>query len=73
MKCEVTNLLNEIIIFLLYAQRDETITKRLKLPNEEEKDVPVTRSRRRVQDYHCDIIAEQFWQEHPDILEDDGS
>lgn len=59
--------------FLFHVQRDETVTKRLKLPNEEEKDVAVTRSRRRVQDHHCDIIGDQFWQEHPDILEDDGS
>lgn len=56
----------------LYVQHDETVSKRIKLPNEEEKDVPVTRSRRRVQDYHGDIIGEQFWEEHPDILEDDS-
>lgn len=55
-------------------QQDETVTKRSKLPDEDEmKDVLVTRSRRRVQDYHCDIIGEQFWQDHPDILEDDSS
>lgn len=62
-----------IVSLIIYMQQDETITKRLKLPDEEEKDVFVTRSRRRVQDYHCDIIGEQFWQEHPDILEDDSS
>lgn len=44
----------------------------MKLPNEEEKDVSVTRSRRRVEAYHCDIIGDQFWEEHPDILEDDN-
>lgn len=44
----------------------------MKLPNGEEKDMPVTRSRRRVEAYHCDLIGEQFWEEHPDILEDDN-
>lgn len=55
---------------VLCVQRDETVTKRMKRPDGEEEDVPVTRSRRTVQDYHCDIIGEQFWEEHPDILED---
>lgn len=44
----------------------------MKLPNEEKKDVHVTRSRRRVQAHHCDIIGDQFWEEHSDILEDDN-
>ncbi|XP_070819520.1 probable tRNA(His) guanylyltransferase [Chaetodon trifascialis] len=57
---------------LIWEKQDETVTKRMKRPNEEERDVPVTRSRRRVQDYHCDIIGETFWEEHPDILEDDS-
>uniref|UniRef100_A0A8P4K7F5 Probable tRNA(His) guanylyltransferase n=1 Tax=Dicentrarchus labrax TaxID=13489 RepID=A0A8P4K7F5_DICLA len=57
---------------LIWEKRDETVTKRTKLPNEEEKDVPVTRTRRRVQAHHCDIIGDQFWEEHPDILEDDN-
>uniref|UniRef100_A0A3Q0SBU3 tRNA(His) guanylyltransferase n=1 Tax=Amphilophus citrinellus TaxID=61819 RepID=A0A3Q0SBU3_AMPCI len=57
---------------LIWEKVYETVTKRMKLPNEEEKDVPVTRSRRRVEAYHCDIIGEQFWEEHPDILEDDN-
>uniref|UniRef100_A0A3Q4B3Z3 tRNA(His) guanylyltransferase n=1 Tax=Mola mola TaxID=94237 RepID=A0A3Q4B3Z3_MOLML len=56
---------------LIWEKVKETVTKRTKLPNEEDKEVPVTRSRRMVQDYHCDIIGEQFWQEHPEILEDD--
>ncbi|XP_028315128.1 putative tRNA(His) guanylyltransferase [Gouania willdenowi] len=56
---------------LIWEKRDETVTKRLMLPNKEEKDVSVTRSRRRVETYHCDIIGEQFWEEHQDILEDD--
>ncbi|XP_031601147.1 probable tRNA(His) guanylyltransferase isoform X1 [Oreochromis aureus] len=57
---------------LIWEKRDETIIKRIKLPNGEEKDMPVTRSRRRVEAYHCDLIGEQFWEEHPDILEDDN-
>lgn len=57
---------------VLQTQQEETVTKRTKLPSEEEKDVSVTRSRRRVQEHHCDIIGEQFWQEHPDILEHDS-
>ncbi|XP_076594510.1 putative tRNA(His) guanylyltransferase isoform X1 [Chaetodon auriga] len=57
---------------LIWEKQDETVTKRMKRPNEEERDVPVTRSRRRVQDYHCDIIGETFWEEHPDILEDNS-
>ncbi|KAG7518950.1 putative tRNA(His) guanylyltransferase isoform X1 [Solea senegalensis] len=57
---------------LIWEKRDETVTKRMKRPNEEEKEVSVTRSRKRVQAYHCDIIGEQFWEEHTDILEDDG-
>ncbi|XP_035983062.1 probable tRNA(His) guanylyltransferase [Fundulus heteroclitus] len=56
---------------LIWEKRDETVNKRVKRPNEEEKEVPVTRSRRTVEAYHCDIIGEQFWEEHPDILEDD--
>lgn len=60
-----------LIIFFVF-QRDETVTKRMKVPDEEEKHVPVIRSRRRVQAYHCDIIGDQFWEEHPDILEDDN-
>lgn len=61
-----------IMSSVLQAQQEETVTKRTKLPSEEEKDVCVTRSRRRVQEHHCDIIGEQFWQEHPDILEHDS-
>ncbi|KAM6923353.1 putative tRNA(His) guanylyltransferase [Xenentodon cancila] len=57
---------------LIWEKRDETFTKRLKLPNKEEEEVPVTRSRRRVEPYHCDIIGDQFWEEHPEILEDDN-
>ncbi|XP_004541163.3 putative tRNA(His) guanylyltransferase isoform X1 [Maylandia zebra] len=57
---------------LIWEKRDETVIKRTKLPNGEEKDMPVTRSRRRVEAYHCDLIGEQFWEEHPDILEDDN-
>ncbi|KAG8004179.1 putative tRNA(His) guanylyltransferase [Nibea albiflora] len=54
---------------LIWEKQDETVTKRMKRPDGEEEDVPVTRSRRTVQDYHCDIIGEKFWEDHPDILE----
>ncbi|XP_041799691.1 probable tRNA(His) guanylyltransferase isoform X4 [Chelmon rostratus] len=57
---------------LIWEKQEETVIKRMKLPNEEEKDVPVTRSRRKMQDYHCDIIGEKFWEDHPDVLEDDS-
>lgn len=54
-------------------QQNETVTKCIKVSNEEEeKEVSVIRSRRRVQAHYCDIIGEQFWDEHPDILEDDA-
>ncbi|KAG7273530.1 hypothetical protein CRUP_009879 [Coryphaenoides rupestris] len=43
-----------------------------KLPNEEEeKEVTTTRARKRVCPHHCDLIGDQFWEEHPDILESD--
>lgn len=61
-----------MILSLIIFQQDETVTKRMKLPNEEEKDVHVTRSRKRVQAYHCDLIGDEFWEEHPGILEDDS-
>uniref|UniRef100_H3DI55 tRNA(His) guanylyltransferase n=1 Tax=Tetraodon nigroviridis TaxID=99883 RepID=H3DI55_TETNG len=58
---------------LIWERQEETVKKRTKSPREEkETDATVTRSRRRVQEHHCDIIGEQFWQEHPDILEQDG-
>ncbi|XP_034454130.1 probable tRNA(His) guanylyltransferase [Hippoglossus hippoglossus] len=57
---------------LIWEKREETVIKRMKPPGEEEKDVPVTSSRRKVQAYHCDIIGDQFWEEHPDVLENDS-
>uniref|UniRef100_A0A3B3URF5 tRNA(His) guanylyltransferase n=1 Tax=Poecilia latipinna TaxID=48699 RepID=A0A3B3URF5_9TELE len=56
---------------LIWEKRNETVSKRIKRPNEEEQQVPVTRSRRKVEAYYCDIIGDQFWEEHPDVLEDD--
>ncbi|XP_068451521.1 probable tRNA(His) guanylyltransferase [Clinocottus analis] len=56
---------------LIWEKRDETVTKRKRLPNGEETDVAVTRSRRTVHTHHCDIIGQQFWAQHPDILEKD--
>ncbi|XP_041846079.1 probable tRNA(His) guanylyltransferase isoform X3 [Melanotaenia boesemani] len=57
---------------LIWEKQDETVTRCLIQPNQERKEVPVTRSRRRVVAYHSDIIGDQFWEEHPDILEDDN-
>ncbi|XP_024918947.1 putative tRNA(His) guanylyltransferase isoform X2 [Cynoglossus semilaevis] len=58
---------------LIWTKQNETVTKCIKVSNEEEeKEVSVIRSRRRVQAHYCDIIGEQFWDEHPDILEDDA-
>lgn len=56
---------------LIWEKKEETVTKQVKLPNEEEKEVHVTRARRRVSAHHCDIIGDQFWEDHPDILEAD--
>ncbi|XP_077388483.1 putative tRNA(His) guanylyltransferase [Festucalex cinctus] len=56
---------------LIWEKHDETGTKQLKVLNDE-RDKHVTRSRRIVQANHCDIIGEEFWQQHPNILEDDG-
>uniref|UniRef100_A0A673VQI7 Probable tRNA(His) guanylyltransferase n=1 Tax=Salmo trutta TaxID=8032 RepID=A0A673VQI7_SALTR len=50
-------------------EEEETVTKSVKLPNEEE-EVPVTRTRRRVSAHHCDVIGDEFWEEHPNILKD---
>ncbi|KAJ8014894.1 hypothetical protein DPEC_G00020520 [Dallia pectoralis] len=57
---------------LIWKKMEETVTKHVELPDEEEKEVLVTRTRRRVSACHCDIVGDQFWEEHPDILEDDN-
>ncbi|XP_019739734.1 putative tRNA(His) guanylyltransferase isoform X2 [Hippocampus comes] len=57
---------------LIWEKHDETVTKQIKGVNDERKDVHVTRSKKIVQAYHCDIIGEEFWQQHSNILEDDG-
>ncbi|XP_059202729.1 probable tRNA(His) guanylyltransferase isoform X2 [Centropristis striata] len=57
---------------LIWVKRAEVITKPIKRPNEEEKVVTKSRMRRSVEAHHCDIIGEQFWEEHQDILEDDN-
>ncbi|KAK6299248.1 hypothetical protein J4Q44_G00307580 [Coregonus suidteri] len=62
---------------LIWEKLEETVTKTVMLPNEEkeeeeEEEVPVTRTRRRVSAHHCDVIGDQFWEEHPHILEDDN-
>lgn len=58
---------------LIWEKREEAVTKRSRLPDkQEEEEVSVVRPRRRVHAHHCDLIGEQFWEEHPDILEGDG-
>lgn len=42
-----------MLFFILNAQ---SVSERTKLGDEEEKEVYVRRSRRKVQDYHCHII-----------------
>ncbi|KAM6999973.1 putative tRNA(His) guanylyltransferase [Tautogolabrus adspersus] len=51
-------------------QRDETVIKR-KL-SDGETDVPVTRTRRTLRSDYADIIGDEFWREHKDILEADN-
>ncbi|KAL4631264.1 putative tRNA(His) guanylyltransferase isoform X1 [Arapaima gigas] len=58
---------------LIWDKVNETTTKHIKLPHEEhEKEVTVTRTRNIITAHHCDIIGNEFWEEHPNILEDDG-
>ncbi|XP_020357644.1 putative tRNA(His) guanylyltransferase isoform X1 [Oncorhynchus kisutch] len=57
---------------LIWEKLEETVTKSVKLPNEAGEEVLVTRTRRRVSAHHCDVIGNQFWEEHPNILEDDN-
>ncbi|XP_048884618.1 probable tRNA(His) guanylyltransferase [Brienomyrus brachyistius] len=57
---------------LIWEKVNETTVKQVRLPNEDEKEVTVIRSRSKVTAHHCDVIGEQFWEQHPDILESDG-
>ncbi|XP_023847857.2 probable tRNA(His) guanylyltransferase [Salvelinus sp. IW2-2015] len=57
---------------LIWEKLEETVTKSVTLPNEAGEEVLVTRTRRRVSAHHCDVIGNQFWEEHPHILEDDS-
>ncbi|XP_015456318.1 probable tRNA(His) guanylyltransferase isoform X2 [Astyanax mexicanus] len=56
---------------LIWEKVDETSTKKITVPKEGEKEVTFTRTRRKVTAHYCDIIADSFWNEHPDILEED--
>uniref|UniRef100_A0A673VQH3 Probable tRNA(His) guanylyltransferase n=1 Tax=Salmo trutta TaxID=8032 RepID=A0A673VQH3_SALTR len=60
---------NQMTRWKIWRCLEETVTKSVKLPNEEE-EVPVTRTRRRVSAHHCDVIGDEFWEEHPNILKD---
>ncbi|XP_061541669.1 probable tRNA(His) guanylyltransferase isoform X2 [Phycodurus eques] len=56
---------------LIWEKHDETVIT--EVMNDKRKEVCGTpRSRRRVQAYHSDIIGEDFWDQHSNILEDDG-
>ncbi|KAK1150416.1 putative tRNA(His) guanylyltransferase isoform X1 [Acipenser oxyrinchus oxyrinchus] len=58
---------------LVWKKIDEITTKTIKLPNEDkEKEIVVTRTRKKVTPLHCDLIGEEFWEEHCEILEDDS-
>ncbi|XP_055744147.1 probable tRNA(His) guanylyltransferase [Salvelinus fontinalis] len=57
---------------LIWEKLEETVTKSVTLPNEAGEEVLVTRTRRRVSAHVCDVIGNQFWEEHPNILEDDN-
>lgn len=58
---------------LIWQKVNEVITKKIKLPKEEEeKEVEVTRTKTKVVPLHCDIIGDQFWEEYPEILAEDG-
>ncbi|XP_041917676.1 probable tRNA(His) guanylyltransferase isoform X1 [Alosa sapidissima] len=56
---------------LIWDTTEEVTTKKVKAANQNESEVHVTRTRKKVTAHHCDIIGEQFWAEHPDILESD--
>ncbi|XP_062857339.1 probable tRNA(His) guanylyltransferase isoform X1 [Trichomycterus rosablanca] len=57
---------------LIWEKVDETSTKSVNLPKEGKTEVTYTRSRRKVTAHNCDIIGDSFWDEHPDILEEDS-
>ncbi|XP_030622360.1 putative tRNA(His) guanylyltransferase isoform X2 [Chanos chanos] len=57
---------------LVWEKTDESTTKKIKLPQEEEKEITVTRTRKKIAALTCDIIGDEFWEEHPDILENDS-
>lgn len=67
------HLFNEIYNYFLvtFLQVTETSTKQIKRPDEGESEVTVTRTRKKVTSHSCDIIGDQFWEEHADILESD--
>jgi len=54
-----------------FLQVTESTTKQIKRPDEGESEVTVTRTRKKVTSHSCDIIGDQFWEEHADILESD--
>uniref|UniRef100_F6VSZ7 tRNA(His) guanylyltransferase n=1 Tax=Xenopus tropicalis TaxID=8364 RepID=F6VSZ7_XENTR len=58
---------------LIWQKVNEVSKKRIKLPNEvDEKEVEVSRWRKETVILHCDVIGDQFWEEHSSILSDDS-
>ncbi|XP_052431062.1 probable tRNA(His) guanylyltransferase [Carassius gibelio] len=56
---------------LIWEKVNETTTKWIKKQDEGETEMNVTRIRKQVTSHSSDIIGDQFWEEHPDILESD--
>lgn len=54
----------------MYLHINQVIKKKIKIPEgiEEEKEVEVTRMKTTVVPLHCDIIGDQFWDQHLEIL-----
>ncbi|XP_042195761.1 probable tRNA(His) guanylyltransferase isoform X2 [Callorhinchus milii] len=58
---------------LTWCKVEENSNKRITpLGEQEGKDVVIKRTRSRVLPFHVDIIANQFWEERPEILADDS-
>ncbi|XP_030068322.1 putative tRNA(His) guanylyltransferase isoform X3 [Microcaecilia unicolor] len=56
---------------LVWQKVNEIATKQINL-SEGSEDKEVKRTRSEVTLLHCDIIGQQFWKEHPEILADDN-
>ncbi|XP_053572205.1 probable tRNA(His) guanylyltransferase isoform X4 [Bombina bombina] len=51
---------------LVWQKVDDVSKKRIKLPHEsEEREIEVSRTRNETVILHCDVIGDEFWQDHP--------